>query len=44
MQATGVAGFQDKDVEIGYLGVVTEVSTIFSMLVVGRVLDWTKSF
>lgn len=35
---------QDKDEEIGYLGVVAEVATIFAMLVVGRILDWTKSY
>ena len=39
-----VAFLQGHDEQIGYLGVVTEISAIAAMLSIGRVLDWTKRF
>lgn len=35
---------QDKDEQIGYLGVVAESASIVSMLMIGRILDWAKSY
>ena len=35
---------QGKDEQIGYLGVAGQVSSVVAMLLIGRILDLTKSF
>ena len=38
------SGYEDYQVEIGYLGIVTQVCAMFGMVVVGRWLDFTKAY
>ncbi len=35
---------QDYDEDIGYLGITAQATSVVSMFVAGRVLDWTKAF
>ena len=38
------SGYEDYQEEIGYLGIVAQVSAMFGMIVVGRWLDFTKTY
>ena len=38
------SGYEGYQVEIGYLGIVAQVSAMFGMIVVGRWLDFTKTY
>ena len=35
---------QNRDKDIAYLGIAGQVSGILLMIVIGRLLDWTKAF
>ena len=36
--------FKNSDKEIAYMGLVAEAVSIVAMLVIARLLDWTKAF
>ena len=38
------SGYEDYQVEIGYLGIVIQCCAMASMIFVGRWLDWTTTY